>query len=347
MRIADREISRAHPPFIIAEMSGNHGGSLERALRIVDAVAGAGADALKLQSYTADTMTLDLDRPEFVISDAGSPWAGRRLHELYEEAHTPWEWHAPIFERARSHGLLAFSSPFDATAVALLETLDVPCYKIASFEITDLPLIRAVAATGRPLILSTGMATRSEIEVAVATARDAGCEELALLRCTSAYPATPASSDLATMADLRDWTGCEVGLSDHTLGIGVAVASVALGATMIEKHVTDDADLATVDSGFSLDPTSLRSLVVESRRAWESVGVVRYGPTPEEVPSLHFRRSLFFAQDLPAGTVLTTDHVRVLRPSVGLEPAAMATVAGSVLARDVCHGDPVRAGDLA
>jgi len=347
MRIAGREISGSAPPFIIAEMSGNHGGSLERALRIVDAVAESGAEALKLQTYTADTMTLDLDRPDFMISDSGSLWLGRRLHDLYDEAHTPWDWHEPIFRRARDRGLIAFSSPFDASAVEFLEGLDVPCHKIASFEITDLPLIREVAATEKPMIMSTGMATRDEIEIAITVARESGCRELALLRCTSAYPASPASTDLSTISDLREWSGCEVGLSDHTLGIGVAVAAVALGAVIIEKHVIDDDAAPTVDSAFSLRPSGLSALVVESRRAWESVGQVRYGPTDEERPSLRFRRSLFFDADLSAGTVIAPTHLRIVRPAVGLGASEFDRVLGATLARDVLRGDPVREEDLA
>ncbi|MCS6946062.1 MAG: pseudaminic acid synthase, partial [Steroidobacteraceae bacterium] len=276
--IGSHAVGPAHRPFIIAEMSANHNGSLERALAIVDAVADAGAQAVKLQTYTADTMTLDIAAREFVIDEPTSLWAGRTLYDLYREAHTPWAWHAPIFERARARGLVAFSTPFDSSAVDFLESLDVPCYKIASFENVDLPLIRKVAATGKPLIISTGLATLAEIAEAVAAAREAGCRDLVLLKCTSAYPASPADSNLRTIPHLRAAFGCEVGLSDHTLGIGAALGAIALGAAVIEKHVTLCRADGGVDSAFSLEPHELRLLVEESERARLALGEVRYGP---------------------------------------------------------------------
>src|SRR5262245_59909716 len=270
MIIGNRPIGRDAPPFVIAEMSGNHNRSLERALEIVEAAAAAGAHGLKIQTYTADTMTLDLSEREFFISDPGSLWKGTSLYKLYQEAHTPWEWHKPIFERARALGVIPFSTPFDATAVDFLEGLDVPCYKIASFENTDIPLIRKVASTGKPIIISTGMATLEELNETVQAARGGGCRDIVLLKCTSTYPATPENSNVLTIPDLRDRYGCEVGLSDHTMGLGASVAAVAYGATVIEKHFTLRRADGGVDSSFSLEPEELRALVIETERAWES-----------------------------------------------------------------------------
>jgi len=322
-------------------MSGNHGGSLARALETVDAVADAGADAIKLQTYTADTMTLDVDDDRFRIRDSGSLWAGRHLHDLYHEAHTPWVWHEAIFTKAAERDILAFSSPFDATAVDLLVSLEAPALKIASFEITDLPLIRKAASTGLPLIISTGMATREEIAAAAAAAAGAGCEQLALLWCTSAYPAPPESSRLLGIPDLRAWTGREVGLSDHTLGTAVAVAAVALGATIIEKHVTLDHDLATVDGEFSLDPAGLAALVKDTRAAWSALGEVAYGPSEAEIGSLRFRRGLYFVRDLASGDTVTDADVRSLRPAAELPPDAITDIVGRRVVWQVARGDQV------
>jgi N-acetylneuraminate synthase len=338
IRIDKHWIGLDHPPFVIAEMSGNHNGSLDRALAIVDAIADTGAQALKLQTYTADTMTLNLAEREFVIDDPNSLWAGRTLYDLYREAHTPWEWHAPIFARARARGLVAFSTPFDATAVDFLESLDVPCYKIASFENVDLPLIRKVAATGKPLIISTGLATLAEIAEAVAAARDAGCRDLVLLKCTSAYPASPADSHLRTIPHLRAAFGCEVGLSDHTLGVGAALASIALGATVIEKHVTLRRADGGVDSAFSLEPQELKQLVEDGERARLALGEVRYGPSANEVNSLRFRRSLYVVRDVPRGQVFTPENVRAIRPGLGLAPKHFEQVLGRRAARDIAAG---------
>lgn len=341
MQIAGRPIGTDHPPYIVAEMSGNHGGSLRSALAIVDAVAEAGADAIKLQTYTADTMTLNVGGPGFVIDDPGSLWYGRQLHELYEEAHTPLDWHRPIFERARQQGLTAFSAPFDPSAVDLLEQLDAPAHKIASFECVDLPLIRHAAATGKPLIISTGLATAAEIDAAAKAARDAGCEDLMLLVCTSSYPAPPQDSNLATIPHLRSWAGVEVGLSDHTLGIGAALASVALGATLVEKHVTLSRANDTVDAEFSLEPHELAALVEDARRAWQAVGRVHYGPTPGDVHSLSLRRSLYVTADLRTGDVLSPDNVRAIRPGHGLPPGELNKVLGLRVARNTPRGTPL------
>jgi pseudaminic acid synthase len=341
VEIGKRRISTDDAPYIIAELSGNHGGSLARALETVDAVAQAGADAIKLQTYTADTMTLDVDGDRFRIVDPGSLWAGRHLHDLYHEAHTPWEWHEDIFARAAERGLVAFSSPFDESAVKFLADLGAPALKIASFEITDLPLIRCAAETGLPLIISTGMATREEIERAIGAAEGAGCEELALLWCTSAYPAPPEASRLRGIPDLRSWSGKQVGLSDHTLGTAVAVASVALGATIIEKHVTLDHELQTVDGAFSLDPEGLSRLVRETREAWSALGEVAYGPSEIEVGSLRFRRGLYFMRDLESGTIIDGEAIGARRPAAEMDPDAATSVIGRRLVLPVRRGDSV------
>lgn len=341
LHIGTRPIGPEQPPFIIAEMSGNHNASLERALAIVDAAADAGADALKLQTYTADTMTLPVALPGFRIDDRDSLWHGQHLHDLYRQAHTPWDWHRPIMERAKARGMLCFSSPFDATAVDFLETLEVPAYKIASFECVDLPLIRRVASTGKPMIMSTGMATLAEIEEAVATARGAGCRDLVLLKCTSTYPAPADNTNLRTIPHLREMFGCEVGLSDHTMGTGVSVAAVALGATVIEKHFTLARADGGVDSAFSLEPAELRSLVTESRRAHAALGRVSYGAVNGEKKSLVHRRSLYITQDVRAGERLTAANVRSIRPGLGLAPKHYDAVLGRAARRDLPRGTPL------
>jgi pseudaminic acid synthase len=340
MKIGKFPIGQDHPPFVIAEMSGNHNQSLQRALDIVDAAAAAGAHALKIQTYTAETMTLYCDREEFGIRDQQSLWVGKSLYQLYEEAHTPWNWHRPIFDRAIQKGMLAFSTPFDETAVDFLEELDVPCYKIASFENNDIPLLRKVAATGKPMIVSTGMATIGELDELVRTIRTAGCDDLVLLKCTSAYPASPENSNLRTIPHLRELFGCEVGLSDHTLGVGVAVAAVALGATVVEKHFTLDRIDGGVDAEFSLEPSELRLLVEETKRAWRGLGSISYGPTFAELKSLQFRRSIYVAQDIAAGDLLTTENLRVVRPGLGLHPRHFDFLVGKRAARSARKGDP-------
>jgi pseudaminic acid synthase len=341
IKIAHREIGQNAAPFVIAEMSGNHNQSLERALAIVAAAASAGAHALKIQTYTADTMTLDLDRDEFHVSDPKSLWNGSSLYSLYRAAHTPWEWHEAIFSRARELGMIPFSTPFDASAVEFLEGLEVPCYKIASFENTDLPLIRMVAATGKPIILSTGMATIAELDEAVKCARGAGCRELVLLKCTSTYPAEAKNSNVVTLPHMRDLFNCEVGLSDHTMGVGAAVASVALGASVIEKHFTLSRADGGVDSAFSLEPAEFAELVTETLCAWQSLGAINYGPTEAESRSLQFRRSLYFVEDLKQGDTVSAHSVRAIRPGNGLAPKFADLVVGRRVTRDVCRGTPV------
>ncbi|OIQ97557.1 pseudaminic acid synthase [mine drainage metagenome] len=340
IKIADKLIGKDHAPFVIAEMSGNHNQSLERALEIVEAAAKTGAHALKIQTYTPDTMTLDLDEREFHISDPNSLWAGTSLYKLYGEAYTPWEWHKPIFDRARELGIIAFSTPFDDTSVDFLETLDVPCYKIASFENTDLPLIRRVAATGKPLIISTGMATVAELDDTVRAAREAGCKDLILLKCTSTYPATAENTNILTIPHLRELFGCEVGLSDHTMGVGVSVASVALGATVVEKHFTLNRADGGVDSSFSMEPAEMAQLVIESERAWQALGMVSYGPTEKEQKSLAFRRSLYVVKDIKAGDVLTQENLRAIRPGLGLPPKYLHQILGKKTNRNVLKGTP-------
>ena len=332
------QIETDKSPFIIAEMSGNHNHSLERALEIVDAAARVGVGGLKLQTYTPNTMTLDLDEREFRISDLQSPWAGASLYSLYGEAQTPWEWHKPIFKRARDLGLVAFSTPFDDSAVDFLESLEVPCYKIASFENTDLPLIRRVAATGKPLIISTGMATVAELDETVRAAREAGCKDLILLKCTSTYPATADNSNILTIPHMRELFGCQVGLSDHTMGVGVSVASVALGATVIEKHFTLSRADGGVDSAFSMEPAEMAQLVIETQRAWQARGQVSYGPILAEQKSLQYRRSLYVVENLEAGDVLTSENVRAIRPGLGLPTKYLEHVLGKVIKHDIKRG---------
>ena len=341
MKIGTREIGPHVRPYLIAEMSGNHNQSLDRALSIVDAAAAAGADAVKLQTYTAETMTLDVTASGFVIEDRDSLWAGRQLFDLYQEAHTPWEWHQPIFERAAKHGLHCFSSPFDDTAVDFLSSLEVPAYKIASFENTDLPLIRKVAGAGKPMIISTGMASAAEIDEAVRTARAAGCQDIVLLKCTSTYPATPENTNLRTIANMRETFGCEIGLSDHTMGTGVAVAAVAFGASVIEKHFTLRRADGGVDSSFSLEPGEFAQLRIESERAWQSLGHVAYGGTAAEEKSRAFRRSIYVAKDLRAGDVLTRENLRCVRPGFGLAPKFYDLLLGRRVNADVVAGTPM------
>lgn len=329
------------PPFVMAELSGNHGGRLETALALVDAAAEAGADAIKLQTYTADDMTLPLHSGEFVISDPNSLWFGRSLHELYAQASTPWDWHEVLFRRARSLGLMAFSSPFSPAAVEFLATLDVPAYKIASFELTDLPLIRAAARQGKPLILSTGMATLAEIDEAVTVARAHGAAGVALLRCTSRYPARIDQAHVRTIPNLRETFGVPVGFSDHTLGTAAAAAAVALGARLIEKHLVLALDREAVDAEFSADPVVFAALVRQCHEVWQSLGQVLYGGSDDDRSERRYRRSLYVARDLSAGDCLTPDNLRVIRPGAGLEPRYYDLLLGRRVAQDLPAGTPL------
>lgn len=343
LEIAGRPIGPDHPPFVIAEMSGNHNQSLERALAIVEAAAKAGAHALKLQTYTADTMTLNMRGGSFEITDPDSPWVGQNLYDLYEQAHTPWEWHGPIIARARELGLICFSTPFDETAVDFLLDLDVPAFKIASFENNHLPLIEKAAATGKPLIISTGMASLGELDDAVCTAREAGCTQIVLLKCTSSYPASPQHSNLRTIPHLRELFGCEVGLSDHTLGVGAALAAVALGATVVEKHVTLSRAEGGVDATFSMEPAELAALVQETERAWQALGSVRYGPTEAEKKNLALRRSIYVAKDIAAGEEFTRDNLRIVRPGYGAAPRNLNRLLGKKAWKTFKKGCPLQA----
>lgn len=338
MYINETLISKDSVPFIIAEMSGNHNQSLERALEIVEAAAKAGAHAIKLQTYTADTMTV---KGAYTIQDENSLWNGRELYELYQEAYTPWEWHKPIFDKAKELGIIAFSSPFDETAVDFLETLDVPCYKIASFENTDWPLLKKVAATKKPVIMSTGVTSLSDISEAVNLLRECGVQDLVLLKCTSTYPSTPENTNLVTIPHMAEMFDCHVGLSDHTMGIGAAVAAVALGARVIEKHFTLSRADGGVDSAFSLEPEELKSLVIETERAAQSLGYVKYGIQKAEKKSLFFKRSLYIVKDVNAGDEITKDNLRVIRPGLGLEPKYFEKVLGKKLKQDLKAGTPL------
>lgn len=338
-RIANRAISRQESPYIIAELSGNHNGELNRALALIDAAAKTGADAVKLQTYTADTITIDVDRPEFRIRDG--LWDGRSLHELYQEASTPWEWHGALFEQARQHGLHCFSSPFDPTAVDFLEEFDPPAFKIASFELVDTPLIRKAAATGKPLIMSTGVANYAEIEEALAAARQGGARHIVLLHCISAYPAKPEEMRLSTIRTLRDAFSVEVGLSDHTLGSAVSVASIALGATVIEKHLTLGRADGGPDAAFSLEPAEFTQLVADCRMAHAALGPAKGDRAGIGGANAQFRRSLYVVSDVVAGEAITPAHVRSIRPGHGLAPKYLDDVLGRVATRDLRRGEPV------
>lgn len=340
MKIEKQSIGVNYVPYIIAEMSGNHNQSLERALKIVEAAADSGAHALKLQTFTADTITLDIKKGDFFIEDEKNLWKGNSLHDLYSKAYTPWEWHKPIMKRAKELGMVCFSSPFDESAVDFLEELDVVAYKIASFENNHLPLIKKVAITGKPVIISIGMASIDEIHEAVSTAREAGCKDLILLKCTSTYPANPKNSNILTLPHMRKFFNCEVGLSDHTMGIGTSIAAVARGATIIEKHFTLSRADGGVDSAFSLEPKELSMLVVESKRAWESLGAVSYGPTKDEEKSLQFRRSIYISEDVKKGEVLTQDNLRIVRPGLGLHPRNYDLLIGKKVKNNLLKGTP-------
>ena len=339
MEIAGRIVGPGHPPYIVAELSGNHGGSLTRALQLVEVAAEAGADALKLQTYTADTITIDHDGPGFIIKEG--LWKGRTLHSLYQEASTPWEWHEALFAKCRELGIAAFSSPFDWTAVDFLQELEVPAYKIASFEILDIPLIEKAAATGKPLIFSTGMANDTEIREAIAAARSAGAKGVVVLHCNSGYPTPAGDANLLNMAHLKALTNAAVGLSDHTLGTAVPVAAVALGAVMIEKHLTIRRADGGPDAAFSLEPQEFERLCRDCRAAFESLGEARRGVTASESTNVQFRRSLYIVQDVQAGEVFTIDNVRSIRPGFGLAPKHLRDILGKGAAVDVSRGTPL------
>jgi pseudaminic acid synthase len=338
IKIGNCVIGKSHKPFVIAEMSGNHNQSLEKALSIIDAAAATGAHALKLQTYTADTLTINVSHGEFHISDKTSLWKDRNLYELYQEAHTPWEWHKALFDRAREKGILCFSTPFDETAVDFLEELNVPAYKIASFENNFLPLLQKVAQTGKPVIMSTGISNLGNLEDAVHTLRSNGCTDLILLKCTSTYPATPENTNILTIPHMEKLFNCHVGISDHTLGTGVSVAAVALGARVIEKHFTVSREEGGVDAAFSMEPHEFKLLVEESERAFLALGQVTYGILPEEKKSLTFKRSIYIVQDMKAGDIFTQENLRIIRPGLGIAPKYIDMVMGKKVTRDVQRG---------
>ena len=344
IEIAGREISESQPPYIIAELSANHNGKLETALKIINEAAKAGADAVKLQTYRPDTITLASDADEFKIK--GGLWDGRTLYELYEEAHMPWEWHKPLFEHAKKVGITIFSSPFDTTAVDLLEDLNAPAYKIASFEAVDLPLIRYVAATGKPMIISTGMADAEEIAEAIEAARDGGCKELAILHCVSGYPAPAEDYNLSTIPDMISRYGLVTGLSDHTINNTTAITSVALGASLIEKHFTLDRNGGGPDDSFSLEPKELAALCRDSKTAWAALGAVNYGRKSSEIGNVKFRRSLYFVRDVEQGEKISENHIRSVRPGFGLQPKFLDQIIGKRCARNIKKYSPVLESDI-
>ena len=341
MKIDSLNIGINHRPLIVAELSGNHNQSLDRAIALVDAAAESGVQALKLQTYTADTMTLDISEGEFFIDDKESLWEGKTLYQLYKEAYTPWEWHEPIMRQANKLGMLCFSTPFDDTAVDFLEDLDVPCYKIASFENTDIPLIKRVAATGKPMMISIGMATEIELGETMQAVYDAGCKNVVLLKCTSKYPAIPEDANVLTIPHIRSSFNCEVGLSDHTMGVGATVAAVAHGAVVIEKHFTLNRADGGVDSAFSMEPLEMERLVVETRQAWQALGSIHYGSTKNEEPSLKHRRSIYVVSDIKAGSVFTEENLRCIRPGLGLPPKHYESLLGQIARCHLKRGTPL------
>jgi pseudaminic acid synthase len=341
IKLGNRAIGPDEAPFIIAELSGNHDQSLDKALAMVDAAAKCGADAIKLQTYTPDTITLNLHQNEFYIDNPESLWHGYSLYKLYQIAMTPWEWHKPIFDRAKELGMLAFSSPFDLTAVDYLQQLDVPCYKIASFENIDHQLLAAVARTGKPVIVSTGMASQVELAEAIEVLHANGCQDIILLKCTSNYPARPVDANLQTIPHLAQLFNCQVGLSDHTMGIGVSVAAVALGATVIEKHFVLDRSEGGIDADFSMEPAEFSLLVSECRKAKDALGKVHYGCTDKEIASRIHRRSLYIAKDMKAGDIFTAENLRSVRPGLGLAPKFLPQFIGRAVKQDVAMGTPL------
>ena len=346
IKIANRIIGSEHIPFVIAELSGNHCQSLDLAIKMIEKAAEAGVDAIKLQTYTADTMTLDCPQDDFQIQDENNLWQGNSLHKLYQKAHTPWQWHKTLFDKANELGLIAFSSPFDASAVDFLETLDVPCYKIASFENNDIPLLEHVAKTGKPVIMSTGMATIEELTEAVDCLRKNGCTEIILLKCTSAYPAQASDANLKTISDLRTRFNCEVGLSDHTLGLGVSIAAIALGATVIEKHFVLSRKQGGVDAEFSLEPQEFQTLVQEGHRAAQAIGSVKYSGTENEQASKQYRRSIYISKPVKTGDTLTSENIKVIRPAFGLAPKYFRQVLGLKVNKNLAKGSPLSWQDI-
>jgi pseudaminic acid synthase len=338
IKLGNISIGHKHKPFVIAEMSGNHNHSIDKALEIIDAAALSGAHAIKLQTYTADTLTIDVSGDDFCIKDKNSLWKDRNLYELYKEAHTPWEWHKALFDRAKKLGMMCFSTPFDDTSVDFLLELGVEVFKIASFENNHLPLLKKIAKTGKPVIMSTGISSLAEIELSVKTLKENGCKDLILLKCTSTYPATPENTNISTIPHMSELFDCHVGLSDHTLGIGVAVGSVTLGARVIEKHFTIDRSQGGVDSAFSLEPSEFKMLVEESERAFLAIGKVTYGIMDAEVKSKKYKRSIYIVKDLKAGDIITEDNIRIIRPGFGLSPKYFDLLLGKIVKKNIKRG---------
>lgn len=338
IQFAGITVGNNHKPFVIAEMSGNHNQSLERALSIIDAAADAGAHAIKLQTYTPDTLTIDVSHGEFFISDPKSLWEGKNLYELYKEAYTPWEWHKALFDRAKQRGIFCFSTPFDDSAVDFLESLDMPVYKIASFENNHLPLLKKIAQTHKPVIMSTGISTLADVEIAVKTLRENGCRDLIILKCTSTYPATPENTNILTIPHMANLFDCHVGLSDHTMGVGTAVAAVALGARVIEKHFTLDRSEGGVDSAFSMEPAEFKVLIEETERAFQSLGKVTYGILKDEEKSLGFKRSVYVIADMEVGEEFNQSNIRIIRPGHGLAPKYFEMLLGKKINKSVKKG---------
>jgi len=346
IRIGSRSIGPDEEPFIIAEMSGNHNGSKARAIEIIRRAAETGVDCLKFQTYTADTMTLASDKPDFVINDKNSLWNGRNLHGLYHEAHTPWEWHEELFKVANDLGVIAFSSPFDETAVEFLDSLGVPMFKVASFEITHLPLIRAIGKTGKPVIISTGMASVEEIETAIDTVKEGGTDDIIILKCTSQYPANASDANLATIRDMAQRFGVQVGLSDHTMGIGVSIAAIGYGATVIEKHFTIDRSEGGVDSEFSMEPHEMKALKEETSRAWHARGKVHYDGTANEQKSKQFRQSIYPSRDIEEGELFSSDNLKICRPGLSLPPSEWNFIIGRKSRRRIEMGERLNKSDF-
>ena len=340
MNINEFIINNNHEPFIIAEMSGNHNQSLERAVEIIHKASESGAHAIKLQTYTADTITLNVRKKEFLINDKNSLWYGESLYDLYNNAHTPWEWHEKLFEEAKKVGIICFTSPFSESAVDFLEDLNTPAYKIASFENSHLPLIKKIAATKKPIIISSGLATISELDESVKFIREYGCDNFAILKCTSSYPANPKHSNILSIPHMKKLFGCEIGLSDHTMGLGASIAAVSHGASIIEKHFTLKRSDGGVDSAFSLEPAEMEQLVIESKRAWESLGKIKYGPNKDDKNSLIFRRSVYISKNVKKGDKLTKKNLKVIRPGLGLAPKYYNILIGKKINKDAKKGTP-------
>ena len=346
MKIKNNLINIKKPPIIIAEISGNHNQSIKNIIKLLEISKKNGVKYIKIQTYTPETITLKSERREFRINQGHKLWGGKTLHDLYKDAHTPWNWHKEIFNKAKKLGLVCFSTPFDESAVDFLETLNVPAYKIASFEITHIPLIKKIAQTKKPVIMSTGMASFDEIKFAIKTLKDNGCKDYAILKCTSTYPSNPKESNLITIKNMKKIFKCEVGISDHTPGIGTSIAAVSLGATIVEKHITLDKKNGAVDSKFSLEPEEFKNLVIETNRAWQSIGKVHYGPTKSEKISLKYRRSIYLIEDIKKGEKITIDKIKIVRPNLGVLPKYLESILGKKAKKNLKKNSPLKINNI-